>query len=690
MKTIVLLFTAAIILCNPANLLQANPATPTAYQQLCSLNKYWKQHPAFTKELNEPRFYANHEALIKYHLQMAEYYLRQNPPARLSPAQQQNRLHCLQILHNYGQAGIFPKNTHHTFTIPYFIDDYNTACAVGHLIRETGYEDLACRIANEMNYAYLEQMPYPEIAQWATLMGFDVAELKWIQPAYAPPVRIEYTATPATCGQQNGSIDMAVVDYITSAPVTGYTQKWYSLRGNTLGLVGEAEDLTNLPAGLYKPLVQTNQGMFAFIYDLIGLNNDAGPNITASVIPETCFNSKDGSITLSISGGAPPYSVIWYNQTGAVVGSGLSLQNLSGGGYDIMYPILVAQYTAEVTDAGGCKSFAAFNLETLYEMPWAYPNITAPTCQQSNGMLELLYLPEGAQIQWSHDAALTSNIAPDLAAGTYTVTITTPQGCQTTQSFAVSDDGADDIFSIAGTPDNCGQHNGTLALTDVPGSTYEWSHNPGWHFNYANNLQSGYYTITVTNAAGCKKVVQYYVQESNFADSYAYTNTEWILVNANSNTGATGSIELPDYGATPLTYSWSHNPGLNSRIADNLQPGIYTATITNTQTGCTAQPSFEIYDAAFLGTSAGQISAQHFGAQVIALGQNLTLRYQYNGSSNLHLQIVDLQGKTLLNSNLGSGSGLHSFTLPLQNALAGLYVLRLYNNAVSETVKFVK
>ncbi|OWY20922.1 hypothetical protein C7N43_38515, partial [Sphingobacteriales bacterium UPWRP_1] len=78
------------------------------------------------------------------------------------------------------------------------------------------------------------------------------------------------------------------------------------------------------------------------------------------------------------------------------------------------------------------------------------------------------------------------------------------------------------------------------------------------------------------------------------------------------------------------------------------------------------------------------------GAQVIALGQNLTLRYQYNGSSNLHLQIVDLQGKTLLNSNLGSGSGLHSFTLPLQNALAGLYVLRLYNNAVSETVKFVK
>ncbi|OWY21849.1 T9SS C-terminal target domain-containing protein [Sphingobacteriales bacterium UPWRP_1] len=690
MKTCILLFAAAFFLNCPAFLLQANPATPTAYQQLCALNKYWKQHPVFTKELNEPRFFANHEALIACHLQWVVYYLHQNPPAHLTAAQQHNRLHCLQILDNYRKAAVFPKNTHHTFTIPYFIDDYNTACAVGHLIRETGYEDLACRIAAEMNYAFLEDMPYAEIGQWANTMGFDVAELKWIQPAYAPPVRIEHTQTPATCGQQNGSIDMAVVDYLTSVPVTGYTQKWYSLRGNTLGLVTEAEDITNMPAGLYKPMVQTNQGMFAFVYDLIGLNDDSGPDITASVVPETCTNSKDGSITLNISGGTPPYSVIWYNQTGAVAGNGLSLQNLSGTGYDIMYPILVAPYTAEVTDAGGCKTFATFNLETLYETPWAYPNITAPGCQQSNGAIELLYLPEGAQIQWSHNAALTSNIAQNLAAGLYTVTITTTQGCQTTQSFAVSDAEADNIVSVTVTPDDCQQHNGSVTLPDVPGNAYGWSHNAGWHLHYANNLQSGFYTVTVTNAAGCQKVVQYYVQNANFADSYAYTNTEWILVNANSNAGTTGSIELPEYGMAPLAYSWSHNPGLNSRIADNLQPGTYTVTVTNTQTGCPAELSFEIYDAAFLGTSAGHTLPQYFGAQVIAVGQNLTLSYQYNGSDNLHLQIVDLQGKTLLYNNLGAGNGLHSLALPLQNAPAGLYVLRLYHNTGSQTVKFVK
>ena len=37
----------------------------------------------------------------------------------------------------------------------------------------------------------------------------------------------------------------------------------------------------------------------------------------------------------------------------------------------------------------------------------------------------------------------------------------------------------------------------------------------------------------------------------------------------------------PYFGRPPFTYSWSHNPGLNNPVANNLPAGEYTVTITD-------------------------------------------------------------------------------------------------------------
>ena len=668
---------------------QTASATPTVYQQLCGLNKYWVQHPITDPALQQTYEFSDHEALIRYHLMNVEYVLRHNPSANLSAEQKSNRTKALNILHDYWTAGVFPKNTHHNITIPYFIDDFNTACAVGHLIRETGYEAVACKIAAEMNYAYIEQMPYKELPQWATQMGFAVDELKWIQPAYSPPIRIESSIVDADCGVSNGAINSTVVDNFSGVPVNGYPQKWYSLKGNTVGFVGETASITNVPSGLYKADVIVGEGMFPLVYDLIGLSNEGNININANVQNETCFGSADGRIALNISGGVAPYSVRWYNQSGQVIGSNTVLDNLSSNaGGMIMYEVNVPQYTAEVTDAEGCKTFGQFNINYDHYSDFGYISATEAACGANNGTATINYPPEGSTFVWSHDATLTTNIATNLAAGTYTVTITNQYGCSNVQRVAVNNTGLSNFLwgNVSSTPDYCNQKVGSLTFNNLEGYTFDWSHDADYHLSSANNLEAGNYSITVTSASGCKAI--YAAVISNYENIYTNGIT---LTNANSAAGTLGSagVVLYDNPTINYSYAWSHNAALNSAVATDLNAGIYTLTITDVATNCTLVQSFEVYDEVYLSTF---VTPNNFDVQPNLYLQNntLVLAYNYTNSHNLQLSVLDVNGRTLVSKNLGAGNGYHQQSIAIDALPAGVYLLNLNNGKQQQTIKWVK
>ena len=160
----------------------------SVYTQLVQLNKYWECFEGNDPMLNENKTFDDWEELIQLHLQLIEKQLRQKDIRHLSLEQQQKRLHGLDILNAYWKAKKFPQNTHHSGqVIPYFIDDFNTACAVGHVLRETGGTALAERIKHGNNYAYLEDMDYVELLEWGKEYGFEEEELRWIQPSYSSP-----------------------------------------------------------------------------------------------------------------------------------------------------------------------------------------------------------------------------------------------------------------------------------------------------------------------------------------------------------------------------------------------------------------------------------------------------------------------------------------------------------------------
>lgn len=142
---------------------------------LIELNSYWKNHDldrSYFKVLKKQNY-----TKIQIHLLLVEKSLR-------TDIINQSRNQLLSELRKYALKGVFPINNHHAKRMPYFIDDYGTACAVGQLIIKSGHDKLAKRISKESNYQYIREMDYPEIGSWAKEFGFTMEELMWIQPSY--------------------------------------------------------------------------------------------------------------------------------------------------------------------------------------------------------------------------------------------------------------------------------------------------------------------------------------------------------------------------------------------------------------------------------------------------------------------------------------------------------------------------
>lgn len=155
-----------------------------AYEKLCEVNKCWTEQPD-VNQLAYPEYDNRGEReWIRTHLALVEQTLRARSTSHLSAQQQANRLNALAHLNQYWHEGNFPVNDQYNYRTPIFIDKYDNFCAVGYLVKATGYEHVSRKIAAQTNLAYVREMNYPELFAWANDYGFTVDELAWIQPGY--------------------------------------------------------------------------------------------------------------------------------------------------------------------------------------------------------------------------------------------------------------------------------------------------------------------------------------------------------------------------------------------------------------------------------------------------------------------------------------------------------------------------
>lgn len=277
-----------------------------------------------------------------------------------------------------------------------------------------------------------------------------------------------------------------------------------------------------------------------------------------------CYGECTGTITLTVSGGTPPYTFFWRdddNSTTNPVRTGLCAGN----------------YSVLVRDATGCDIWVDTTITEPAAKLKAACSADSSTCGQCNGKVTITATGGTAPYTYSWPGGTLTN----LCAGTYTGTVTDANGCKDSCTVTVYDKPSTLAASCSGTYAHCGQCDGAATMTASGGTapyTYSW---PGGSLS---NLCPGTYTGTVTDANGCTDscTVTIYEEPNTLRAYCSSTITQCGQCD--------GSITITASGGTaPYYYSW---PG---GTLSGLCAGTYTGSVTDAN-GCTASCTATVYE----------------------------------------------------------------------------------------------
>lgn len=154
------------------------------WSHLNAVNVQWSHQGINEGEYKQQVQFSSEKERVQLHLLLVCGQLRERENLDLDNGQMRRRSEMLDALQAYAEAGTFPQNKNRRERIPFFIDDAGTACAVGHLVQESGNAAFADLIRAEDNHALILDMTYEQLPKWAAHHGFSVRELAWIQPSY--------------------------------------------------------------------------------------------------------------------------------------------------------------------------------------------------------------------------------------------------------------------------------------------------------------------------------------------------------------------------------------------------------------------------------------------------------------------------------------------------------------------------
>jgi len=372
---------------------------------------------------------------------------------------------------------------------------------------------------------------------------------------------INITSTVASCNIANG-----VANCTASNGNGGYLYLWNN--GSTIS------SLTNVFGGIYTVTVADSKG--CSISATVNLSNPNTPTLSLnSKTNVTCFGSATGSIDILKTGGTPPFNYLWND------GSTTQDLNNRNAGF----------YAVTITDINGCTATYA---DTIFsgievEITPTTSNVLCGGAATGSISINVNGGQPGYTFQWSNNLALNSYINSNLAAGTYTVTVTDGIGCSKTTAFQIDEPNTLGL-SPSSTPTVCNGSTGT-AFVYVTGGVqpyqYEWSNNT--YNNFVQNLSAGVYIVTVTDAYGCSNSTSVQVTTPD-GPSILIDTVQAISCNGLID----GKVHLSiTNGTAPYTYTWTN--GATVQDLNNLASGQYSVVVTDAN-GCTTIGSFSIVE----------------------------------------------------------------------------------------------
>jgi SprB repeat len=303
-------------------------------------------------------------------------------------------------------------------------------------------------------------------------------------------------------------------------------------------------------------------------------SSSVGVNIICSIVitptvHSSCSGQNNGSIEMSINGGATPYVWTWTKSGGGSGnGSGTTISNLVPGAYSV--------HVISANGAGCDASFTTTIIEnsqiSLSSLPTnilCYGSATgAINASLSGGTPPYTY-------SWSNGAS-TQNLS-QVVAGSYTLTVTDSKGCTASTSSTITQP-----TSIVATPSvtnvtSNGLINGAVSLTVSGGvSTYTYLWNDGGTTKDRTGLAAGTYSVIVTDANGCLRTVSgITVTQPAALTLSAVASAILCYGGGNSTITATGGG-----GVGSLQYSLNGGTYQSSNIFSNVAVSSTPNTVT--------------------------------------------------------------------------------------------------------------
>src|SRR5437660_457639 len=322
--------------------------------------------------------------------------------------------------------------------------------------------------------------------QWSDITLSIAAGTAFVATNTVDGVSVPYGAFGATTYSQNQFVEMSLdaTALITAAidPCSGIQVHDVFVRTKT------STTATNPLDDFVKPVA-------------VSFNVGFTVSLTQSAV--SCFGGSNGSVTATINGGTPPYSVTLgaTTQTDSTDGGSTTFTGLTAG-----------SKTVHVVATGGCTKDAMITVtQPASAVSASITSQTNASCfGSSTGSVTVAGSGGTSPYSYAIDGVTfgVSGTFNNLAAGPYTVTVKDANGCTTTQPVTITQP-ASALGSSISSQTNVACFGGSTGSVTVAGSggTSPYSYAiDGVTFGISgtfNNLAAGPYTVTVKDANGC-------------------------------------------------------------------------------------------------------------------------------------------------------------------------------------------
>ncbi len=381
------------------------------------------------------------------------------------------------------------------------------------------------------------------------------------QPSAAMVAQMSTVAV--TCaGSNNGQALASII----SGGVSPYSYVWSGGQPNNAVA-------SNLSPGPISVIVTDSRGCTATASGTVS----GVPTLAVSfnTVMDSCYRSGNGSVTAIVTGGTVPYVYAWNNFNTAALNSN----------------VIQGTYTLTVTDNNGCSLSATATVSgpaSAVDNSFTTQHISCNGASTGSLNVTVTGGTPGYTYAWTPNT-ITGNSATNLAAGSYTWTVTDAFGCITYGIDTILQPDSALLATSTHTNVTCnGANDGTITITlggGTPPYTYQGLPVPAGSTTLTG-LSAGPYSGTVLDALGCSISLT-----ETITEPAALTLSE-THVNVLCNGGGTGSIDItPSGGTVPIGFVW--NDGILTEDRTSLIAGTYSVTATDNNS-CSASISVTI------------------------------------------------------------------------------------------------